>query len=99
MKGWSQRKAVVVARQRGFALSELRDKDNTAKMLRKLGVHLNTSFRQPTDGDVSKGRSYGVSVGLSPGQSNGWRYPVSLNDAAVSHPAHAFCARITHCQH
>jgi hypothetical protein len=54
-------------------------KDNTGKMIRKLGVHLNTSFRQPTDADVSKGRSYGVSVGLSPGQSNGWRYPVSLS--------------------
>jgi hypothetical protein len=53
-------------------------KTNTAKMIRKLGVHLNTSFRQPTDGDVSKGRSYGVSVGLSPGKTNGWRYPVSL---------------------
>ena len=54
-------------------------KDNAAKMIRKLGVHLNTSFREPTDGDVSKGRTYGASVGLSPGQTNGWRYPVSLN--------------------
>lgn len=62
----------------GFAQQQF-IKDNTAKMIRKLGVHLNTGFRQPTDDDVSKGRSYGVSVGLSPGETNGWRYPVSLN--------------------
>ena len=53
-------------------------KDNTAKMIRKLGVHLNTSFREPTDPDVSKGRTLGVSIGLSPGDTNGWRYPVGL---------------------
>lgn len=54
-------------------------KSNTLKMIRKLGVHLNTSFREPTDRDVSKGQTYGVSIGLSPGRTNGWRYPVSLN--------------------
>ena len=53
-------------------------KDNVTKMLRKTGVHVNTSFRFPTDHDVSDGRSYGLSVGLSPGDSNGWRYPVAL---------------------
>lgn len=53
-------------------------KDNTAKMIRKLGVHLNTSFREPTDPDVSQGRTFGVSVGLSPGETNGWRYPFAL---------------------
>ena len=53
-------------------------KDNTAKMIRKLGVHLNVSFREPTDRDVSRGRTLGVSVGLSPGDTNGWRYPIGL---------------------
>ena len=50
-----------------------------AEMIRKLGVHVNTSFRKPTDDDVTRGgRIYGVSVGLSPGETNGWRYPIGL---------------------
>jgi hypothetical protein len=53
-------------------------KDNTAKMIRKLGVHLNASVREPTDRDVSKGRTFGMSIGLSPGNTNGWRYPVGV---------------------
>ena len=54
-------------------------KDNVAKMIRKIGVHANTSFRAPTDSDVKQGRTYGLSVGVSPGKTNGWRYPVSLS--------------------
>ena len=53
-------------------------KDNVAKMVRKVGVHLNTSFRNPVDSDVTKGRTFGVSIGLSPGNTNGWRYPIGL---------------------
>lgn len=53
-------------------------KTNVARMIRRAGVHVNTSFREPTDKDVTKGRTYGVSVGLSPGESNGWRYPFGL---------------------
>lgn len=53
-------------------------KANVSKMVHKLGVHLNTSFREPTDPDVTKGTTLGVSVGLSPGKTNGWRYPVGL---------------------
>jgi hypothetical protein len=54
-------------------------KDNAAEMIRKVGVHVNTSFRKPTDDDVTRGgRIYGVSVGLSPGETNGWRYPIGL---------------------
>ena len=53
-------------------------KDNITDMLRKVGVHLNTSFRNPLDPDVTKGTSLGASIGLSPGQTNGWRYPFGL---------------------
>jgi len=42
-------------------------------------VHLNTSYRAPVDPDVTQGQSYGVSVGLSPGETNGWRYPFALS--------------------
>ena len=54
-------------------------KGNVAKMIRKVGIHANTSFRAPVDQDVTEGRSYGLSVGLSPGETNGWRYPVALS--------------------
>jgi hypothetical protein len=53
-------------------------KSNVAKMIRKVGVHANTSFRAPVDRDVTEGRTYGISVGLSPGETNGWRYPFAL---------------------
>ncbi|SRR6266540_4889699 len=53
-------------------------KDNVARMIRKVGVHGNVSFRHPTDTDVTKGTSLGGSIGLSPGRTNGWRYPVGL---------------------
>ena len=53
-------------------------KDNVTKMIRKAGVHVNASFRAPTDSDLRAGGSYGLSVGLSPGDTNGWRYPVAL---------------------
>ena len=53
-------------------------KDNLGKIIRKVGVHANASFRHPTDEDVTKGTTFGGSIGLSPGQTNGWRYPVGL---------------------
>lgn len=53
-------------------------KSNVAKMIRKIGVHANTSFRAPTDNDVTTSGTYGLSVGLAPGETNGWRYPVGL---------------------
>jgi|SRR6187431_409394 len=53
-------------------------KNNVAKMIRKVGVHANASFRAPTDNDVTTSGTYGLSVGLSPGETNGWRYPVAL---------------------
>ncbi len=53
-------------------------KDNVVKMIRKAGVHLNTSYREPIDSDVTKGASFGASIGLSPGRTNGWRYPVGI---------------------
>ena len=54
-------------------------KDNVGKMIRKIGVHANTSFRAPVDRNVTEGRAYGLSVGLSPGETNGWRYPFALS--------------------
>ena len=54
-------------------------KDNLTKMMRKGGLHLNAGFRKPTDSDVSQRGHYGVSVGLSPGETNGWTYPVALS--------------------
>lgn len=54
-------------------------KDNVAKIVRKIGFHLNTSVREPIDSDVSKGTTYGASLGLSPGRKPGWRYPVGIN--------------------
>ena len=54
-------------------------KENTGKIIRKGGVHGSIGLRHPTDDDVSSGRSYGASVGLSPGLTNGWKYPVSLS--------------------
>jgi hypothetical protein len=54
-------------------------KDNVATIIRKAGVHANASYRAPIDDDVTEGRTYGLSVGLSPGETNGWRYPFALS--------------------
>lgn len=53
-------------------------KTNVAKLIRKVGVHANASFRAPVDRDLTGGRTYGISIGLSPGKTNGWRYPFAL---------------------
>jgi len=53
-------------------------KDHALEMARKVGVHLNMSFRDPVDPDVTKGRTFGISMGLSPGRTNGWTFPVGL---------------------
>ena len=53
-------------------------KDNVAEIIRKVGVHGNVSFRHPIDEDVTKGISLGGSIGLSPGRTNGWKFPVAL---------------------
>lgn len=54
-------------------------KTNVSRMIHRAGVHLNTSFRNPTDPDVTQGRTFGASVGLAPGEHNGVRFPVSLS--------------------
>jgi hypothetical protein len=64
--------SAALAQQQGFI------KSNVAKLIRKVGVHANASFRAPVDRDVIGGRTYGVSIGLSPGDTNGWRYPFAL---------------------
>jgi hypothetical protein len=48
------------------------------RMARRVGVHGNVGLRHPGDADVRKGVSIGPSVGLSPGGTNGWKYPVAL---------------------
>jgi hypothetical protein len=50
-------------------------KENVKKIIRKIGIHANVSVREPLDHDVTKGTTYGASIGLSPGRTNGWRYP------------------------
>jgi hypothetical protein len=53
-------------------------KDNAVQLIRKVGIHANGSYRYPLDSDVTKGWGKGVSIGLSPGRTNGWRYPFAL---------------------
>ncbi len=53
-------------------------KDNVTKLVRKIGVHANVSVREPLDSDVTKGTTFGGSIGLSPGRTNGWRYPIAF---------------------
>lgn len=53
-------------------------KDNVKKIINKVGVHVNTSVREPLDHDVTKGTTFGASIGLSPGRTNGWRYPFAF---------------------
>jgi len=54
-------------------------KDNLTHMLRKVGVHANVGVRKPTDADVTKGLTTGVSIGLAPGSHNGWKFPVGIS--------------------
>lgn len=58
-------------------------KDNVAKLIRKAGIHGNVSFRDPVDSDVVKGTTVGVSVGLSPGRRNGWRFPFGIGTSSL----------------
>lgn len=53
--------------------------DNLLTLIRKVGVHGNLGVRHPTNSNVTRGVTFGPSVGLSPGQSNGWKYPVALS--------------------
>jgi hypothetical protein len=53
-------------------------KENVALLIQKIGIHGNVSYRYPLDSDVTKGWGKGVSIGLSPGRTNGWRYPFAL---------------------
>jgi hypothetical protein len=48
-------------------------------VIRKVGVHGNIGVRHPTDTDVTRGVTFGPSIGLSPGRANGWKFPVALS--------------------
>jgi len=51
-------------------------KDKVGKIVRKVGFHASTSFSDPIDQEnIIRDGSYGLSVGLAPGTTNGWRYP------------------------
>ena len=50
-------------------------KDNVSKIIHKIGVHANVSVREPVDGDLTKGTTYGGSVVLGGGRKPGWKYP------------------------
>jgi len=53
-------------------------RENAIALIRKAGVHGNVGYRRPTDSNVTRGVTFGPSVGLSPGRTNGWKYPVAL---------------------
>jgi len=53
--------------------------DNLVTVIHKVGVHGNVSFRHPTDPDVTRGVTFGPSIGLTPGRTNGWKFPVALS--------------------
>ena len=55
------------------------DDGNLRALIRKVGIHGNLGFRNPTDSDVTRGVSVGPSVGLAPGHSNGFKYPFALS--------------------
>jgi hypothetical protein len=52
---------------------------NLMALIQKVGVHGNVGLRHPTDQDVTRGVTVGPSVGLSPGSTNGWKYPIALS--------------------
>jgi hypothetical protein len=52
-------------------------------MVKKIGIHANASYRHPIDKDVTKGFSPSVSIGLAPGRTDGWRFPVGLTRFSV----------------
>jgi hypothetical protein len=54
-------------------------RDTAITWIRKAGIHGNIGFRHPTDPDVSRGVTVGPSIGLSPGTTNGWKFPVALS--------------------
>lgn len=53
-------------------------KDNIARIVNKVGVRLNASVREPVDDDVTKGTTFGASLGFASGQTDGWRYPIGI---------------------
>lgn len=54
-------------------------KDNVGKIIKKVGFHVSTSFADPIDSKRAyRDGSYGFSVGLAPGDKNGWRYPFGI---------------------
>ncbi len=59
-------------------------KDNVTKVVRKLGVHGNISVREPVDGDLTKGMTFGGSVVLGGGRTPGWKYPVGLTSSTMN---------------
>ena len=56
-----------------------RFRDAATNLIHKVGVHGNVSFRDPVDSDVTKGTTFGPSIGLSPGRTNGWKYPIAFS--------------------
>src|SRR5215216_7535492 len=53
--------------------------DTVLALIRKAGEHGNMGFRHPTDEDVTRGVTFGPSIGLSPGRTNSVKYPVALS--------------------
>jgi hypothetical protein len=70
--------AILVAMAPRPARAQETMKERATQVIERVGVHLNMSFRDPVDPDVTKGTTFGGSIGLSPGRRNGWRYPIGL---------------------
>jgi len=54
-------------------------KQNITKIIRKVGIHANVGEMKPFSDNVTKGLTKGVSIGLAPGQHNGWKFPVGIS--------------------
>jgi hypothetical protein len=52
--------------------------DNVKAVIRRVGIHAKLSLRKFVDPDVTKGTTIGPSVGLGPGRTGGWKYPVGF---------------------
>src|SRR6185369_15505349 len=69
--------AILLAATAGPAAAQPEfSKDNVMKMIRKVGIHANVGEMKPLSDNVTKGLTKGVSIGLAPGQHNGWKFPV-----------------------
>ena len=72
--------AIFFAASAGPAIAQPEfSKENLTKLIRKVGIHANVGDMKPFADNVTKGLTKGVSVGLAPGEHNGWKFPVGIS--------------------